>query len=80
MTNYDTVSQGGGMLFFICPPSPLARKESCEKIESSMMNASFVAWGGGKFTAPKPGGRCKALKHFPDFRKATPAIYETFSK
>jgi hypothetical protein len=44
------------------------------------MNASFVAWGRDKFTAPKPGGRCKALKYFPDFRKATPAIYETFSK
>ena len=34
--------------------------------------AHLVARGRGKFMPPKPGGRCMAMKHFPDFRGATP--------
>jgi hypothetical protein len=42
------------------------------------MKASIVARGRGKFTPPKPGGRCMAVKHFPDFRRATPAACENY--
>jgi hypothetical protein len=42
--------------------------------------ASIVARGRGKFTPSKPGGRCVAMKHFPDFRGATPAISENDDK
>jgi hypothetical protein len=42
--------------------------------------AFFVARGRGKFTAPKPGGRCMAGKNFPDFRKVTPATSENSYK
>jgi hypothetical protein len=55
-------------------------KGSCEKIEWREAKASFVARGGGKFTAPKPGGRCMAGKNFPDLRKATPATCENSHK
>jgi hypothetical protein len=42
--------------------------------------ACLVARGWGKFTPPKPGGSCMALKHFPDFRGATPTTCEDFHK
>jgi hypothetical protein len=51
-------------------------KGSCEKIEWREAKASIVARGRGKFTPPKPGGRCTAVKHFPDFRGATRATFE----
>jgi hypothetical protein len=53
--------------------NPLLEKGSCEKIEWRHAKASFVARGRGKFTAPKPGGRCMAGKNLTDFRQATPA-------
>jgi hypothetical protein len=62
------------------PPSPPFLKGGCEKIEWRQVKASFVARGWGKFTAPKPGGRCMAGKNSPDFRKATPATCENFYK
>jgi hypothetical protein len=52
------------------------KKGSREKIEARQSKASIVARGRGKFAAGKPGGRCLAVKHFPDFRKATPATGE----
>jgi hypothetical protein len=51
-----------------------------EKIESSQAKASLVARRRGKFAPAKPGGRCMAVKHFPDFRGATPAAGEIFHK
>jgi len=52
---------------------PPLEKGSCEKLEPRQPKAAIVARGRGKFAAGKPGGRCMAAKHFPDFRTATPA-------
>jgi hypothetical protein len=51
-------------------------KGSGEKTEWREAKASLVARGRGKFLPPKPGGHCMAVKHFPDFRRATPATFE----
>jgi hypothetical protein len=53
---------------------------SCEKIQWREAKASLVVRGRAKFTPPKPGGRWMAVKHFPDFRRATPATFEYFDK
>jgi hypothetical protein len=55
-------------------------KGSCEKIERRKAKASLVARGRGKFTASKPGGRCIAVKNFPDLRGATLATAENSFK
>jgi hypothetical protein len=49
---------------------------SCEKNEPGA-KASFVARGRGNFLPSKPGGRYKAVKHCPVFRRATSALAET---
>ncbi len=56
------------------------KKGSCEKIEWKDAKASIVARGRGKSRAPKPGGRWRAVKRFPDFRRATPAACENSYK
>jgi hypothetical protein len=61
-----------GLLPFTCA------KGSCGKFEWREVKAYFVARRRGKFTPPKPGGRCMAVKRFPDFRGVTPATCETF--
>jgi hypothetical protein len=48
----------------------------CEKNEPGT-KASFVARGRGNFLPSKPGGRYKAVKHCPVFRRATSALAET---
>jgi hypothetical protein len=58
------------------PFFPPLEKGSCEKIEWREAKAFIVARGRDKFTPPKPGGRCMPMKHFPDFRGATPATWE----
>jgi hypothetical protein len=58
------------------PLFPPLEKGSCEIIEWREAKASIVARGRGKFAPPKPRGRCIAVKHFPDFRGATPAAFE----
>jgi len=42
--------------------------------------ASLVVRGRGKFTPPKPGGRGRTVKQFPNFRRTTPATQEKFYK
>jgi hypothetical protein len=61
-------------------PFLLLEKGSCETIEWGEAKASIVARGRGKFTPSKPGGRCLAVKHFPDLRGATPTICENSYK
>jgi len=64
---------------FLIPLTPtLSRKEAVKKFKLRKGVASLVARGRGKFTPPKPGGRKRATKHFPDFRRATPATWEYF--
>ncbi len=41
---------------------------------------SLVVRGRGKFTLPKPGGRCMTVKHYPDFRRATRTTWEYLYK
>jgi hypothetical protein len=48
-------------------------EEGCEKIEWRLAKTFVVARGREKFTVPKLGGICMAVKHFPDLRGATPA-------
>jgi hypothetical protein len=66
----------GGFL----PLFPPLEKGSCEKIQWRAAKAFLVVRERGKFTPPKPGGRWRPVKHFPDFRRATPATWEYFYK
>jgi hypothetical protein len=61
------------------PLRPPFLKGSCERIEWREAKAFIVARGNDKFMPPKPGGRCMPMKHFPDFRGATPATRENDS-
>jgi hypothetical protein len=51
-----------------------------KKLNGGIRRPLFVARGRVKFRPPKPGGRRIAEKHFPDFRKATPATWEYLNK
>jgi hypothetical protein len=62
------------------PLRPPFLKGSCEKIQWREAKAFLVVRGRGKFTPPKPGGRRRTVKHFPDFRRATPATWEYLYK
>jgi hypothetical protein len=57
-----------------------SEKGSGEKIEWKKSKASLVGRGRGEFLPPKPGGHCLTVKHFPDFRGATPATFESIYK
>jgi len=72
-------SRGREISFETHSPSPCG-KEAAIKIQSREGKASLVVRGRGKFRPPKPGGRCMTVKHFPDFRGATPATWEYFNK
>jgi hypothetical protein len=51
-----------------------------KKFKLREAKASLVVRGRGKFTPSKPGGRRMTVKHFPDFRRATPATWHYFYK
>ena len=62
------------------PFSSLPRGEGVKKIKWREAKASLVVRGRAKFTPLKPGGRRMTVKHFPDFRRATPATCKYFYK
>jgi hypothetical protein len=53
-------------------------EKSCEKIQGREAKAFVVVRGRGKFMPSKPGGRFMTVKHFPNFRRATPENREYF--
>jgi hypothetical protein len=55
-------------------------REAVKEFKWREGKASLVARGRVKFTPPKPGGRRMPEKHFPNFRRATPATWQYYYK
>ncbi len=65
-------TSGGGFL----PLFPPLEKGSCEKIQIQRAGSLSRCPGEGQIQAAKTGGRWRAAKHLPDFRRVTLPTWE----